>query len=63
MEQATNGRYAIAPQTVWTTLNGMQQQKVLETMVTICQQMVSDHQEGNYEDDSKRTEQDTEATQ
>jgi hypothetical protein len=63
MEQATNGRSAVTPQTVWATLNGRQQQKVLQTMVTICQQMVIDQQEKNHDDGGKRTKRHNEAAQ
>lgn len=55
MEQITDRRKAVKPQTVWLTLNEKQQQQVLQTIVFICQQMVIRHQEENNDKFAKHS--------
>jgi hypothetical protein len=63
MEQTTNGRGVVQPQTVWPTLNMKQQQLVLQTIVSICQQMVSQYQEENNDEFGKQPERPNATTQ
>ena len=61
MEQTTERMRAMKPPMVWPTLNVEQQQQVLQTMVSICQQMVMQYQEENNDDTGKQTEHPNEA--
>jgi len=63
MEQTTECMRAVKPQTVWLTLKVKQQQRVLQTTVSICRQMVMQHQEENNDEFRKQTESPNETTQ
>lgn len=59
MEQTADLMGVVTPQTVWPGLSMKQQQMVMQTIASICRQMVIQHQEGNYLEPGKHGEHQT----